>query len=94
MKRYTKNNHPVTTVNARLIQKKNYKYFQNPGYIPSPEDMFEVVFQTEDTDTDTLEVSLFEYNVLKEGMTGELVYQGYELLRLGDYIGNSNWKKA
>lgn len=89
MKRYTKNNHPVTTVNARLIQKKNYKYFQNPGYIPSPEDMFEVIFRTEHTNTVTLEVSLFEYNVLEEGMSGILVYQGYELLQFGDCIGNN-----
>lgn len=89
MKRYTKNNHPVTTVNARLIQKKNYKYFQNPGYIPSPEDMFEVIFQTEHTNTVALEVSLFEYNVLEEGMSGILVYQGYELLQFRDYIGNN-----
>lgn len=89
MKRYTKNNHPVTTVNARLIQKKNYKYFQNPGYIPSPEDMFEVIFRTEHTNTVTLEVSLFEYNVLEEGMSGILVYQEYELLQFGDYIGNN-----
>ena len=94
MKRYTKNNHPVTTVNARLIQKKNYKYFQNPGYIPSPEDMFEVIFRTEHTNTVTLEVSLFEYNVLEEGMSGILVYQGYELLQFGDYIGNNERKDA
>lgn len=85
MKRYTKNNHPVITLDAELISKRDCNYFSNPGIFLSPDKLYELEFKTEKGNV-TFEVSGFEYNVVEEGMKDKLTFQGYELISFGHYI--------
>ena len=85
MKRYTKNNNNRESLRAKLIDKKENEYFRIPGKIPTPEQIFELIFMTEEG-TKTFEVSMFEYNVVEIGMEGLLVFQGYQLISFGKWI--------
>lgn len=61
------------------------EYFAVPGKIPTPEDLYELVFMTEKGEKN-FEVSVFIYNVVNIGMEGTLVFQGYQLISFGDWI--------
>ena len=86
MKRYTKNKHDIIHLNATLIEKKCSDYYPMPGNIFEPQIIYELVFLKADRLTLTLEVSVFEYNVVEVGYKGELIYQGYELISFGNWI--------
>ena len=83
--RYTKNKYKRESVFAKLIDKKASEYFAVPGKIPTPEDLYELVFMTEKGEKN-FEVSVFIYNVVNIGMEGTLVFQGYQLISFGDWI--------
>lgn len=85
MKRYTKNKYEIIKIDATLIDKRKGDYFSLPGSIPSPQSLCELEFKTGERLL-TFEVSEFEYNVVDIGMSGELVYQGYELISFGSWI--------
>lgn len=85
MKWYTKNKYEITKTEATLIDKRKGDYFSIPGSMPSPQTLCELEFKTVEK-TLTFEVGEFEYNVVDIGMSGELVYQGYELIRFGSWI--------
>ena len=85
MLRYTKNKYKRESVLAKLIDKKVIEYFAVPVKIPTPEDLYELVFMTEKGEKN-FEVSVFIYNVVNIGMEGTLVFQGYQLISFGDWI--------
>ena len=85
MLRYTKNKYKRESVFAKLIDKKVSEYVAVPGKIPTPEDLYELVFMTEKGEKN-FEVSVFIYNVVNIGMEGTLVFQGYQLISFGDWI--------
>lgn len=85
MLRYTKNKYKRESVFAKLIDEKVSEYFAVPGKIPTPEDLYELIFMTEKGEKN-FEVSVFIYNVVNIGMEGTLVFQGYQLISFGDWI--------
>lgn len=85
MKRYTKNKYPVVSVDAELVSKRKGEYYAIPGEVPFSNDLCELEFDVGNNHL-VFEVSIFEYNVVEEGMVGLLVYQGYELISFGSWI--------
>lgn len=85
MKRFTENKHERKIIYAKLIEKKAADYFPIPGKIPTPEQLYELVFETAEG-IFSFEVSVFEYNIVEKGMEGTLVYQGCKLISFADRI--------
>lgn len=70
---------------ATLVKKESNEYFPIPGRIPYPEMLYELVFET-NNGIKRFQVSRFEYDVVEEGYEGELVTEGTEIIRFGNWI--------
>lgn len=70
---------------ATLVEKKDGDYFPIPGRVPTPTQIYELHFDTENGPI-LLEVSSFEYDVVETGDHGLLVYEGKKLISFADKI--------
>ena len=74
------------SINAKVVDKRCFDYFQCPGKVPEPKGLYEVDFMSDDEELMTFEVSVFVYNVLEIGQKGLLTYENKNIIRFGDYI--------
>lgn len=73
------------TTNALLICKSHSPYYQIPGRVPEPQQIYELCFSTPDGEK-TFEVSSWEYDCVEERTKGTLVYEGSKLISFADAI--------
>ena len=74
------------SVNAKVVDKRGYDYFECPGKVPTPKGLYEVDFILDDDTLLTFEVSIFCYNVLAIGQYALLTYENNEIISFGDII--------
>lgn len=74
------------SVNAKVVDKRSYDYFQCPGKIPEPKGLYEADFMTDDGTILTFEISVFDYQVLEIGQSAILTYQSNSIISFGDII--------